>query len=115
MLDRTRYTAPPLASIGTETVSHRGQTVAKTRKWGPRDRAIFAAKWRLGLIRVEPTTKLAARTYGVSVPLVRQEIKILKARMAKTNKVKANGIGALDAYVASNLHEVWCALERVTQ
>jgi hypothetical protein len=117
MLDKTGYTVPPLASIGTKTmVSHRGQTIAKTRSWGPRDRAVFAAKWRLGLIQVEPTVKLAALTYGVSVPLVREEIKILKTRTARANnRVKANGDEALDAYVRDNLLKIWDAVERVTR
>jgi hypothetical protein len=111
MLDRTTttYSMPPTASIETIT----GQAIAKTRRWSQRARANFAARWKLGLINVAPSTKLAAETFGVSVRLVMEEIAYLEA-----HPPKSNGTGSerdkLDAFVRENLLEVWAAIERVT-
>jgi hypothetical protein len=112
MLDRTSttYSMPPTASIEVVT----GQTIAK-RQWHPRTRAHYAAKWRLGLIRVAPTVKLAAEVFGVSVSLTMKEVEYLQAHPPKSN---GNGISIdrvkLDAFVRENLLEVWAAIERVT-
>ena len=42
-----------------------------------------------GIAQVEPTTRLAAEVFGVSVPLVMEETASLEARLAK--RVKVNG------------------------
>jgi hypothetical protein len=59
-----------------------GQSIAKAH-WSPRKRARLAAKWRSGLIDVKATTKLAAEVFGVSLPLVLEEIaKVNGAKLA---------------------------------
>jgi len=75
MLDKTTYT-PGSPAPSTPTIS--GQTIAKTKSWDPRERAHRAARWKLGLAQVEPTVKLAATVFGVSVPLVNEAIKELE-------------------------------------
>ena len=111
MLDRTAskpvtYPMPPTASI---TIT--GQAIAKTKRWNPRMRARLAAKWRLKIAQVEPTTKLAAEVFGVSVPLVMEETASLKARLAKRAKVNGDSNemspDILDAWVRDHLIAVW--------
>lgn len=112
MLDKTTtYSMPPPASI--ETIS--GQTIAKTKRWDPRTRAHLAARWKLGLLHVDPTTKLAAEIFGVSLSLVMQEIEHLETHPPKSNGKTASPNDALDAFVRNNLLAVWDAVERVTR
>jgi hypothetical protein len=64
-----------------------GQAIAKSH-WSPRKRARYAAKWRSGLIDVKPTTKLAAEVFGVSIPLVLEEIaKVNGAKLATSESL----------------------------
>lgn len=115
MLDKT--TTYPMAPPASIVIT--GQAIAKTKRWDPRMRARLAAKWRLGLAQIEPTTKLAAGVFSVSVPLVMEETASLEARMAKRTKVNGGGNGMsadqLDAFVRTNLLAVWDAIERVTR
>jgi hypothetical protein len=79
MLDRTSTLyARPSTEVQLLTLS--GQTIAKTSTWSPRQRARFAARWKLGQVKVDPTITAAAAMFGVSVPLVMQAI----AKQAKT-------------------------------
>jgi hypothetical protein len=114
MLDKTTYPMAPPASI-----TIRGQAIAKTKRWDPRMRARLAAKWKLGLAQIEPTTKLAAEVFGVSVPLVMEETASLEARLAKRAKVNGGGNGMsadqLDSFVRANLLAIWNSFERVTR
>jgi hypothetical protein len=50
-----------------------GQAIAKSH-WSPRRRAFLAAKWHSGQVTIEPTVKLAAEVFGVSVLLVNAAI-----------------------------------------
>jgi hypothetical protein len=48
-----------------------GQRIAKaTINYAPQQRAADAARWLRGELSIKPTVALAARTFGVSVPLV---------------------------------------------
>jgi hypothetical protein len=48
-----------------------GEHIAKaTGNYGPQQRADDAARWLRGELSIKPTVALAARTFGVSVPLV---------------------------------------------
>ena len=97
-----------------------GQAIARS-KWEPRERAWYAAKWKLGKVRVDPTLKLAADVFGVSLPYVVEAVDALKAQpgnVAPTmpiNSIWANSSAAeRDAFVRSHLIEVWDTVEYVT-
>jgi hypothetical protein len=114
MLDRTHYPAPVAPSISTVS----GQTIAKS-DWGPRQRADLAARWKLGMTQVDPTTKLAATVFGVSVPLVNEAIEDLEARGVKAispiDSIWASmSDGERDAFVRHHLLQVWDVVDRLT-
>jgi hypothetical protein len=119
MLDKTHY--PPPVATSTCTVS--GQTIAKS-DCGPRRRADLAARWRLGLIEIEPTIKLAATVFGVSLPLVNEAIGNIEASGTELNGTAAippiDPIWASmsneerDAFVDRHMPTIWDAIERVT-
>jgi hypothetical protein len=102
-----------------------GQAIAKSH-WAPWRRARLAAGWKLDLVRVEPTTKLASEDFNVSVPLVNAAIKVLEP--AVTNgRSKANGTPAIDGiwadmsddernrFVRGRLVELWDRIDRLTR
>jgi hypothetical protein len=107
-----------------------GQAIAKSH-WAPWRRARLAAGWKLDLVRVEPTTKLASQVFNVSVPLVNAAIKELEP--AVTNgRSKANGTPATTvellehhwqqssdaeryAFVRGRLAELWDRIDRLTR
>jgi hypothetical protein len=114
MLDKTHYPAPAVPSISTIS----GQTIAKS-DWEPRVRADLAARWKLGLIEVEPTTKLAATVFGVSVPLVNEAIEDLEAHgvtaIPSIDSTWASmSDGERDAFVDRHMLSIWDSIERVT-
>jgi hypothetical protein len=81
-LDTTKTPPTPPCVVG-------GKTIAQTTKWDARGRARGAAMWLLGVISVEPTAKMAAQVFGVSMPLVKEAVVALEAEL----KVKSNGHG----------------------
>lgn len=116
MLDRTtNYSAVPVAP-STRTIH--GQAIAKSA-WGPHMRADLAPKWKLGLVQVDPTVKLAATVFAVSVPLVDQAIADLKVH-GVTATPPIDSIwsdltdGERDAFVRRHLLQVWVVVNRVT-
>src|SRR4051812_44668873 len=78
-----------------------GQHIAKaTVNYAPQQRAADAARWLRGELLIKPTVALAARTFGVSVPLV------VEAReRAKRAKRFANGsnVSGLSDHVLESL------------
>jgi hypothetical protein len=94
-----------------------GQSIAKS-DWAPRHRAHLAAKWRTGRIKVDPTVKLAASVFGVSVPLVMAAIADLES--AATLEAAAsvtNGSRVSDSTLEwmvrdAGTERVWAAIER---
>ena len=52
-----------------------GQRIAKaTINYAPQQRAADAARWLRGELSIKPTVALAARTFGVSVPLAESNL-----------------------------------------
>ena len=94
-----------------------GQATAKS-KWEPRERAGYAARWKLGEVQVDPTLRLAATVFDVSIPLIVEAIDDLKAAAPTTptiNSIWATLSGAeRDAFVRRRLLEVWDAVDRTT-
>jgi hypothetical protein len=100
----------------TKTVT--GQYLAKaTVNYPPWRRAEDAARWLRGELTIKPTLKLAAETFGVSVPLVAQAREWLE-------RVKRHGNGgtttlsddAIDRIVVEvGPERVMCSLDRITQ
>ena len=100
-----------------------GQAIAKS-KWYPRERARFAARWKLGAVQVDPTIKLAADVFNVSVPYVVEAIGDLKASTPDgTVDHPTTLLDSIwddlcgferDAFVSRHLIEVWDAVERTT-
>jgi hypothetical protein len=113
MLDVTK----PTITCITEQSVVTGQTIAKSA-WGPRYRARLAAEWKLGLVKVDPTTQLAARVFGVSVPLVMDAIKDLEAAATlKPAVTPTNGSHVSDATIEwmikdAGVDRVWHAIEQ---
>jgi hypothetical protein len=116
MLDRTtNYSAVPVAP---STCTITGQSISKS-SWNPRRRADLAARWKLGAVQVDPTTKLAAMVFGVSVPLVNEAIGDLEARGVKTiSPIDSLWTGMTDrerdTLVRRHLLQVWDVVDRVT-
>jgi hypothetical protein len=80
-------TPKPMATL-PRVVS--GRSIAQTTRWDARGRARGAAMWLAGLISVTPTAKLAAQTFGVSMPLVVAAVADLEAEL---NGAKSNSRG----------------------
>jgi hypothetical protein len=131
MLNGTVYTPPPAMSQICGTIS--GQTISKTKKWTPRERAHFAAEWRLGLLSVTPTVGQAAALFGASVPYTMAAIEDLKADAEYVGNGRLiNGSGSAapvsgidaawlemdederKAFVLRHLTTVWDAVESAT-
>ena len=101
-----------------------GQAIAKSQL-APRLRAYYAARWKLGVLDVEPTTKLAASAFRVSGPLVDAAIADLEPAVAeRKNDAPVAMITELwahlteterDLFVRSNLLPVWDSVDRVTR
>jgi hypothetical protein len=87
MLGRPQHYVPALTQ---DMVT--GQAIAKSH-WTPRERAHLAAGWKSGILNIAPTTKMAATTFGVSVPLVDAAIKELEPAIPK----RKNGASAVAA------------------
>ena len=91
-----------------------GQHIAKaTVNYAPQQRAADAARWLRGELSIEPTVALAARTFGVSVPLV------VEAR-ERANRFHGGITTLSDAAIEGIVREVgvdriWRAVDRLTQ
>jgi hypothetical protein len=98
-----------------------GQYLAKaTVNYPPRRRADDAAGWLRGQVIIKPTIKLAAETFGVSVPLVAQA----RDRLEQRERSKRHGNGgtttlsddAIDRIVVEvGPERVMRSLDRITQ
>jgi hypothetical protein len=78
---------PPASSVSVRTIS--GQSIARKKRWDPRERARLAAQWVAGTLNVEPSVKLAAEVFHVSEQLVRQAI--AEVQRAVDNGAVLNG------------------------
>jgi hypothetical protein len=105
------------------------QSIAKTEWWGPRARARLAARWKLGTVKVEPSVKLAATVFDVSVQLVRQEIAVLEIDRLDDDATEPAfdpldiyldncwmGLNEAEriAFVQKHIHALWGVIEKVT-
>jgi hypothetical protein len=108
-----------------------GQTIAKTPRRTPHERARLAAEWKVGTLKIEPTVKLASEVFGVSEQLVRQAIAEVQ-HCAVQNGAVLNGTPVMppnpiesawwiglseserDAFVAAHLDSIWRSFERLT-
>jgi hypothetical protein len=97
-----------------------GQHIAKaTVTYGPQQRADDAARWLRGELSIKPTVALAARTFGVSVPLV------VEAREQHERRQRAKrcngGIAVLSDSVLENMiravgvDRIWHAVDKLTE
>jgi hypothetical protein len=107
----------PTIARTTEQPVITGQSIAKSA-WGPRLRARRAAEWRLGLITVDPTIRLAADVFGVSVPLVVDAIKEIETTTTiKVAATMVNGSKVSDATIRwvvqdAGVERVWNAIKQ---
>jgi hypothetical protein len=98
-----------------------GQYLAKATvnypKW---HRAKDAARWLRGELAIKPTIKLAAKTFGVSLPLVAEA----REWFAQQERAKHRGNGGTSALSDSAIdnivrevgpERVMCSLDRITQ
>ena len=97
-----------------------GEFIAKaTVNYGPQQRADDAARWLRGELSIKPTVALAARTFGVSVPLVVEA----RERHERRQRVKRfnGGITTLsDSAIEGIVREVgvdriWRAVDKLTE
>jgi hypothetical protein len=109
-----------------------GQTIAKTPRRTPHERARLAAEWKVGTLKIEPTVKLAAEVFRVSEQLVRQAIAKVQ-HCAVQNGAVLNGTPVMpvnpvescwwvglseperDDFVQAHFDSVWASVERLTR
>src|SRR5262249_44806750 len=91
------------------------QPIAKAKvNYAPQQRATDAARWLRGELSIKPTVALAARTFGVSVPL------ITEARERLEQRERAKHLAALSDNVIEHIvrevgvDRVWRAVDRLT-
>jgi len=109
------------APAGKTAKTITGQYLAKaTVNYPARRRAEDAARWLRGQVTIKPTVKLAAETFGVSVPLVAEARDLLEQQ----ERAKRHGNGgattlsddAVDRIVVKvGPERVMCSLDRITQ
>jgi hypothetical protein len=96
-----------------------GQYLAKAVNYPKWYRASDAARWLRGELAVKPTLKLAAETFGVSVPLVAAA----RERFEQQERSKHHGNGGTSALSDSAIdnivrevgpERVMCSLDRIT-
>jgi hypothetical protein len=98
-----------------------GQYIAKaTVNYPPWQRARDAARWLRGQLRIEPTVKLAARTFGVSEPLVREARELLEQEERSKRRNNGRTLFLSDSAVDNIVREVgieriWASVDRLTQ
>jgi hypothetical protein len=98
-----------------ETVT--GWSIARAER-KPYERAELAACWVLGSLTVVPTVTLAARVFGVSQPLVHEEVRYLKATTVAAPPL--DHVWALmteaerDAFVGAHITDIWTRIDRLT-
>jgi hypothetical protein len=117
------YTNGASAPAGKAVKTVTGEFIAKaTVNYPPWRRALDAVRWLRGQIIIEPPTlKLAAKTFGVSVPSVIAARKRLEQR--ERGKKHANGGGstglsddAVERIVTEvGVDRIWRAVDRLTQ
>jgi hypothetical protein len=100
-----------------------GQFLARaTVNYPAHHRARDAARWLRGELTIKPTVKLAAETFGVSVPLVAEARDDL-ARDEQRKRFGGNGNSittlsddAIERIVREvGVDRIWCAVEKLTQ
>lgn len=96
------------------------ENVAKATR-GARERAYLAASWVLGsLTIIDPTVRLAARTFGVSVPTVRTAIADLKATTSNSEPTRIDQIWSSmspierSGFARRHLDELWAIFDHAT-
>ena len=83
---------PSNGQAKTKTVT--GQFIAKATVGYPKhQRARDAARWLRHELDIEPTAKLAAATFGVSIPTVRRQSRLLEQRDRGRKHHAVNGGG----------------------
>jgi hypothetical protein len=94
-----------------------GWSIAKAERT-PCERAELAARWLLKSLTVEPTVTLAARVFGVSLPLVRQEVRYLEANTVKAPPIEhvwaVMTEAERDSFVGVNITDIWTRIDRLT-
>ena len=94
-----------------------GWSIAKAER-KPYERADLAARWVLKSLTVVPTVTLAARVFGVSQPLINQQLRYLKANtvaVPEIDRVWAVMTAAeRDAFVGAHITDIWTRIDRLT-
>jgi hypothetical protein len=91
----------------TATVT--GQHIAKaTVNYTPQQRAADAARWLRGELSIKPTVALAARTFGVSVPLVAEARERAKHFPVLSDNVIENIVREV------GVDRIWRAVDKLT-
>jgi hypothetical protein len=108
MLNGNTHTLPPaVPQFGTI----RGATIAKKTKWTARERARFAAEWLAGVVQVEPTLKMAAAIFNVSIPYVNEAIADVKADAEYLARGHLTNHGNGTATPISGLDAMWLSMD----
>jgi len=109
------FSVPPSSGQDHVTPIVTGQHIAKaTVNYAPQQRATDAARWLRGELSIKPTVALAARTFGVSVPLITEARERLEQReRAKCRTVLSDN--AIERIVREvGIERIWRAVDKLT-
>jgi hypothetical protein len=100
----------------------RGQYLAKARvNYRSWQRALDAALWLKGQLTIEPTIRLAAKTFGVDVrKVVEARDQLERREQGKRHAVNGGTVSLSDSAIENIVREVgidrvWRAVEKLTQ
>ncbi len=84
----------------------------------PRARARLAAYWLIGLLHLTPTVAMACRVFGVSTPLVNEELAFLKTTTAPTPVLdwmwSEASADERQRFVRDHLAQLWTMIDHAT-
>jgi hypothetical protein len=109
------FSVPPSSGQGHVTPIVTGQHIAKaTVNYAPQQRAADAARWLRGELSIKPTVALAARTFGVSAPLIAEARERLEQR-ERAKRLTVLSDNAIERIVREvGVERIWRAVDKLT-
>jgi len=109
------FSVPSSSGQGHVTPIVTGQHIAKaTVNYAPQQRATDAARWLRGELSITPTVALAARTFGVSAPLIAEARERLEQR-ERVKHLAALSDNVIERIVREiGVERVWRVVDKLT-